>query len=357
MVNVEYNGEEEGTSPPVSHAMLDHPKSHANGAMATNTTSSSSFAAAAPGPGSTRAFAEMLLGIVNDCDLSLSYVRRITMIGSLEQVSHDHDDDHDDNKVRQVLTEIVAEGILGSPTLSATEKDLIVRIGLIDQNWETIFARRSMYSRNAISRFCDKPFVNYRKMILSLLRSSQKLQRALKDDSWARLRAMILQTTSTTELDALLRRVLDRTCGSDIKNRILKDISSKRYYRLLLPNHLDCREQHEDTIMARQMRGEKNQTSLGEHVRDNGGASKFCFLDSSVYKRILLLEEHESIGSCPICLDAVHAPAVQLNCNHVFCGRCISDWLDQGSHHSASGKGCNCPVCRHPLTTGKATTR
>ena len=73
-------------------------------------------------------------------------------------------------------------------------------------------------------------------------------------------------------------------------------------------------------------------TTLGSKMKQN----------HLLYYSILLPGDLESIDSCPICLDPIQAPAMKLSCSHVFCGRCISEWI--GQHDTSTGW--HCPMCR-----------
>jgi len=52
---------------------------------------------------------------------------------------------------------------------------------------------------------------------------------------------------------------------------------------------------------------------------------------------IVELGEH---SECSICLQTYTRP-IRLNCNHIYCEQCISDWVQTGNH--------TCPVCRAPV--------
>ena len=51
-----------------------------------------------------------------------------------------------------------------------------------------------------------------------------------------------------------------------------------------------------------------------------------------------------NLGDCAICLEA-RANPVLTPCLHVFCRRCIQNWIE---NHSNS-----CPICRHPISRGR----
>lgn len=282
-------------------------------------------------------FADMLMNVLNERGLSLSHVRRVALLESIAQVSQLTE--LDQKQKHQMLTEIVTEAILTSPTLDQEEKDLIVREGLLEQRWDRVLVSMGL---NGVGngQFCrviyrndENPFVNYRKLALTLLRTSQKLQH-IPSDSWKRLKSMMFQTKNKAELDDLMFRALERMCGSEVKARIMEDFVTYRYHRLSWQDRLDCIEEYSSVP------GDQKPAAIEYN-------NKFGSLP--IYKKILLPGECESIDMCPICLDPVLAPVVQLACDHIFCGRCISDWTIQqtGSHRE---KESFCPVCRHPMT-------
>tara|TARA_Y100000996_G_scaffold413851_1_gene403074 strand:- start:460 stop:954 length:495 start_codon:yes stop_codon:yes gene_type:complete len=54
------------------------------------------------------------------------------------------------------------------------------------------------------------------------------------------------------------------------------------------------------------------------------------------FKSIPILEKKE----CPICLDDIKTKCIELNCNHIFCSECLTEWL---LLHK------NCPICKNEL--------
>ena len=50
---------------------------------------------------------------------------------------------------------------------------------------------------------------------------------------------------------------------------------------------------------------------------------------------------------CTICHDVLQDPLVTPTCEHVFCGKCITDWLQNGPTNSL---GPSCPNDRTPAT-------
>lgn len=71
-------------------------------------------------------------------------------------------------------------------------------------------------------------------------------------------------------------------------------------------------------------------------------------MDKNVIGKRLEIEKAENYDDnvapdfmCSICMQIFNKPLVLQNCGHVFCGSCISEWLQ--SHYS-------CPVCRRDTT-------
>lgn len=52
----------------------------------------------------------------------------------------------------------------------------------------------------------------------------------------------------------------------------------------------------------------------------------------------LKLQQNKSI--CNICMDTIHKPILETNCNNFFCGKCILLWLEQKD---------SCPLCRSTI--------
>lgn len=47
--------------------------------------------------------------------------------------------------------------------------------------------------------------------------------------------------------------------------------------------------------------------------------------------------------TCPVCMETLNHP-VRLECNHIFCEECISQWLETES---------TCPICRSAVEKGE----
>lgn len=322
------------------------------GATASKPTTSTSISTSpyhhqpdAPFSGSTREksavlLADLLTNLMGNGRLHLTYTRRLALIESIRHVKEN----------KQMLTEIVMEGILTSPTLSDFEKDLIVREGLLEQRWDHVWSSlASQASTGTCVHEFECEFLNYRRMFLNLLRTSRKLQ-SLPEASRKRLKAMILRTNCTEQLDDLLTRALDRTLGFETTRCIMEDILQLRYYRLLWSDRLDCQEDAVNITYMSAARFTPYGSSVAHPISTGESRSEFL-AKKMIYGKILLPSDNlESIDACPICLDPVKAPALQLSCKHVFCGRCIGGWIDKESPVTSTSSSVpnkwSCPVCR-----------
>ena len=155
---------------------------------------------------------------------------------------------------------------------------------------------------------------------------------------------MIVTTKTMEELNDFLMRVLERTCGEEVRARVMEDVASQRYHRLLWTDRFDCDES----------RGE-------EDSKLPPGDAKLPPADNSVvYGSFLLNDFPDELECCPICLDHIQTPALKLSCQHVFCSACISGWIrtELGESRNSSvarrespstkaDSGWNCPMCRH----------
>ena len=281
---------------------------HAGAVTEASATSSSS-------PSSSSCYTEMLLHLFNRPTVPLSYVRRITLLESIRRMT----------PTNQNLTEAVMEAILTSPTLSPREKDLIVTEGLLEKRWDRVLCH---YTPSAGCEVADAgiasfnvPFLDYRRMVLIVFRKSRKIN-GLPETSRKRLKAMILRASTHAQLDDFLMRVVERTCGQETKARILDDITSNCYYRLLLPDRFDCYEEGSNHLTDRGVSGDEvlegdKKPPPSSSISDYGVAISLPDGDNgSIY--------------CPICLDPVQSPAIQLtSCQHVFCSGCINDWIQR----------------------------
>jgi len=348
---------------------------------------------------SVQIFASLLIDIVNHEHFKLSHVRRITIIESILAVTSAERNSENDMATTDmedcfpILVEIMTLGVLASPTLSNVQRDFFLQHGVIQQRWDIVMSELRLYApdsntnhnNSVVNRFMDNDFLNYRKMILCVLRSSRKLHAASVSTStsttssssslwqrfqthsqtkqtvdesppsevlWKRLKGMIVQTKDRSELDDLLRRILERTCLPEVERRISKDLDSGRYDRFLLPDRFDCDEGvegfHVDVspvagVVADAVdeKWQKYYTTL--HLPHH-----------SMYKNVLLSNDDDNVATnqedgliCPICLHPVHTPAVQLKCDHVFCYRCLGNWMNQSS--SDETWEARCPLCRTPL--------
>lgn len=333
-------------------------------------------------------FAGLLVDIVNHEKLKLSNVRRIALIESILAVVAQEASNEKDllGGCHQVLTEIVTLGILSSPTLSSHQKDFFLQQGVLLQRWDRIMTDLNLCQQDSttvVTRFQNNDFLNYRRMILCILRTSRKLHprspsssssHCTLDDgnntttdatanegssttstTWNRLKAMIVQTKNRTELDDLLTRILERTCPPEMKQLICQGMASGRYDRFLLPDRFDCNEGAEGSVVVLNEAEQLNQKYLTLLLPNN--LLFKCILISNV--GLTEKDDDESTEVvCAICLDSIHTPAVQLQCDHIFCSRCFGDWMNQSSANahpdgkatsSTDEKDCHCPMCRLPL--------
>lgn len=276
-------------------------------------------------------------------------VRRLALIESLRSIRSPFEGQQEQDPGReshQLLTEIVMEGVLTSPTLNDTEKDFIVRVGLMEERWDTILTQYGLNNayvsnvrfQNGFSVHpLETRFLCYRRMIMALLRTSRKFEN-LPESSRQRLKAMILQTQTKDQLDDLLGRVLRRTCGIEVHSRVVEDVASLRFHRLLWKDRFDCTEETSPLLVTTD---DENEDNRKMPYLSAGSLST----EKLLYGKILLPGEVESVDSCPISLDPVQAPALQLSCDHVFCGRCIRGWIAREREGSSSKW--HCPLCRN----------
>lgn len=274
-------------------------------------------------------FGDRVQQMINNSALDLSYVRRLALLESIRRL--------DDT------TEIVLEGILTCPRLSSDDKHFLVYEGLLEHRWDAVFS----YYRTTTSvvSFFDQDFLNLRRLVMVLLRTSNKF-RHLPEDSRQRLKAMVVKTKTMEELDNLLMRVLERTCGNEIQARIMEDVTSQRYHRLLWSDRFDCDEDRSDEEDSKLPPVDAKQAATDNNM---------------VYGSILLQDLPDELECCPICLDPVRIPALKLSCQHVFCSSCISGWIRTELRESGNASvarrespsagshvmGWNCPMCRH----------
>ena len=307
---------------------------------------------------STLIYGGMLLDLFDNASnwQNMPYPRRVALIESIRRTKDETSDTP--HELYQNLTEIVMEGLLTCDGLTAEEKNFIVIDGLLEQRWDRIFARYpplrcqiySMESRN--NNNLDE-FYSYRHMILVILKNSYKMQQQLPEESRQRVKQMILRTDSKEKLDDLLLRILERMCGIDFQEKIMRDMEACRYYRLAWPDRLDCERRQLDSAPVATTGVLLGAADSNEDIKLPANAAK-----SLAYGSILLPDDltHRQ-DCCPICLDPVQAPALELSCNHVFCSRCISNWILQqhqstchshdieAAHKQKIGEW-HCPVCR-----------
>lgn len=293
-------------------------------------------------------YASMLLELFdNTSNLKhLPFPRRIAMNESIRRASSSNNSSPP-LEAHRTLTEIVMEGLLTCDSLSADDKNLIIMDGMIEQRWDRVFQKYTVDRKEKKSLGLDE-FYSYRKMILVVLKSSYKMQQLLPEDSRLRVKQLILKTDSQAQLDDLLQKILERTCGVDIQMKIMNDMTAGRYYRLVWPDRLDC-EHFQEGVSS-------------DGVVDHDSKPRAIETASTVaYGSILLPDDlsHRQ-DCCPICLDPIQTPALELSCHHVFCSRCISDWIVQQQNSSEKHNrsesvltngnkesgGWHCPVCR-----------
>ena len=256
----------------------------------------------------------VLQGVVKDLlqspYLRVSYVRRLALLESIRG--------QDD------IIEVVLEGILACPRLSERDKHRLITEGLLEHRWDVVmqsFSISYLSTAKAVNDLEDD-FLNYRRLIMVLLRTSKKFQH-LPETSRQRLKAMVLHTKTRDQLSHLLIRILERTCGPEIQARVMQDVAAQRYHRLLWPDRFDCDEQDD----------RKPQAATSE--TNNEHSHKL------VYGSLLLPDDlsHRQ-DCCPICLDPIQAPGLELSCRHVFCSRCICGWI----RRTEKQRGCSGPT-------------
>jgi len=242
----------------------------------------------------------ILLGLLDA--LPVSHIRRVTIHQSLLR---DCTGAH--------AREIVMEGVVLSIENMLDIQERLIQC-LLDDRWDVLHAIWKLPTHQP-SGSTGNEFLDFRRMMLMLVRTSRKVH----NDETVRegVKKLILQTHNETELMDLLERMLQRTCGeqSDTKAKILQDVATGRFYRLLLPDRFDCEEQSLD---EQKMPANNN---AGVSINDNDN-------DSS---------------TCPICMDAFYLPR-QLDCQHIFCRNCLNDWIRQQRRGRKQSWGC--PICR-----------
>lgn len=254
--------------------------------------------------------------------------------------------------MHQDLTEVVMEGLLTCDSLLPEDKNRIVLDGILEQRWDLVVTRYPTASNNT-----EDSFLTYRRMFLVLLKSSRKLQQCLPESSRLRIKKMMLQTKAEEELHDLVFQILERLCGVDVQTQIKQDVSDGRYYRLLWPDRLEC----EDVITRRVLERHDVTTTTErlEEEEDRKLPTVIAPASPMVFGSVLLPNDLSSSSShrqqdcCPICLDPLQAPALQLSCQHAFCSQCITNWIRQNQPVMASGNTVcstdnkwHCPVCR-----------
>jgi len=265
----------------------------------------------------------ILLSLVESKALELSHVRRMALFHSIQR--------DDGDSTRQMMI----EAVMDAPTISPYDKDRIYQLLLQDRldfhsaltDHPVPFAHGTEWNKIPACPTGDV-FLDFRRMILALFRTSRKFQ-TLPVESRQRVKAMILKTRHEADLAHLLARIMARTCGDETMKRIQDDvIVTGRFYRLLLPDRFDCDE------------GSSDQKISADRV--------------------------ESETFCPICMDPVNglsSAPVQLDCRHVFCRRCLDDWIRQQQQQQQQRNGTtsyksrnannqlqnpwDCPLCRH----------
>ena len=329
--------------------------------------------------------ADLLMRTINSSSLQMSYVYRLSMIESIRRLVEDskrkivnmkksergerNGGGLGGHELHRSLTEIVMEGVLTCNSIGRDDKDALICEGLFDQRWDKVTSRYSEGPK-VINLFEDDSYsyLNYRRFIVKMFGRSRYF-RNLPIESRQRLKAMILKTSNYETLEALLSRVLQRTCDTSTQQLILQDLESFQYYRLLLSDRLDCYDDDEENDYHSGQTNGGSYQSAAQMVCDDDckppAASSMKSAHAFSYGCLVLDQPTtENIETCPVCLDPIQMPALQLTCGHTFCRSCISDWIIQqqqqpGPSSTAAAAAAvasnlsdvsstqwHCPVCR-----------
>ena len=243
----------------------------------------------------------------------------------------------------QVLIDIFLEATTDSPYLTMTQKACLAERLLLSNSGDDddddddaarsmdalamaagcspgVFKNSSLSSISSVQRPPDRSF---QRMARLLFHTSRKI-RALPNERRRQLGAAL---TACTTADAVQRFVIEDALPSAIvldpatRNQVALDSLEGRYYRLLLPDRLDCAEPQ---------------------------------------GRLRTYDHDEQDTCCPICLgDTANVDTIRTTtpatflativvpcCHHVYCRSCLADWI------AAARGGSDCPTCRQDLPRG-----
>lgn len=265
--------------------------------------------------------------LVQSANLPIPSVRRAAIVESLRRTALDG------------MTEIFMETVAESPYL---RQDLKTKLAnhVLEGEWDEIaqLVVRSCSGTNdqeqqpqrSRKKSTNNPLTMdhyyFTRMAFHIFRTSRKIARA---PVHVRTRLMFaLHLTSTPdEVVNLLLETLPQSVAipnPETRRKIANDVLDCRYYRLLLPDRLDC-----DDL---------------PRLSSPADGPTFSGLPP------VLVDADDTIDECPICLDTMGSNNTtqspnrthRLKCGHLFCTGCIQDW-------SRSVGGLNCPLCRWTL--------
>jgi len=172
-------------------------------------------------------------------------------------------------------------------------------------------------------------------VLKSVLERSPIVRDSIPGDRLTRLRFQV--SRSRTDLDLMgVVEELSRCCSPDTTFRILDDVATKSYYRLLLPDRFNCPE-------GRYINSSRVDLVTTSTRTDYSGTTKCTAPMDSCTTTTLLRPMPSMRGKvCPICLDPMENPMGLQKCSHVFCASCLREWIQQqeGQH------SWECPMCR-----------
>ena len=287
--------------------------------------------------------------------LPLSNVRRLALLESCRTAPTVAD-----------LVDMSLEALESSSSTSEV-KDQILE-ALVTGDWETVHTLSSAVSRAPCCSVAPTKdsFGTFRRMAITIFYASRKVQQELSSEARRSGASAILSTTSREELLDVFLTVLIEAAGLDEETRakIAHDVCEGRYYRLVLPDRLDCepgRGVDDSPHLCPDDEGIR--VSDGRHISNNISGHvqvEHVWIDEITSTTSTLENGSTPEESCPICLGAINSetPIVLLQCHHVFCRDCILDWAhesgggDQANIGSSRTTGHNhdvsvtCPLCR-----------
>lgn len=288
--------------------------------------------------------------LISSSSLPLSSARRWALLESCDKATS-----------KRELLDMVLDCVVDSKHLPATTKDPLVD-ALLANDWDTVASIVQGTTSNDFGRdnmaFGLSSFQGFRRMALTLFYDSRKIQSLPLHDR-RQIGSAVLRTRTREELMHLFltRLTSAKSLDDAARAKVANDVYENRFYRLLRPDRLDCRD-----------RGPTyNTDNTDSSARADTGPFVATTRGHGVSAAAVSNNNHDDdddiSDECPICLTTLERPT-RLACSHVYCRDCVVDWARQQNaaaaettrrRRGALGRNRNrgkdlrnvsCPMCR-----------